>query len=264
VGNGQVDTDDVAANCTTDPAAFQARFSDLFQGPFASGAPEGDLFGRFFPRGDFEFTNSAQLAYQATGFVALGIVGDQTIAEGALPQTFVMTFADIATQEPVGELGHFDPATGEGSATVPDVDPGQWAVAAACVGPSLDLDTLEAGIRASGDLLEGLGVPVAPGGLSDPAVTEFVQDFLDDPDATFIDFLQQIGPDLLQPIVDFDALGFQIFCVQDEDGNCPGGQEPPPSTTTTTEQPEQPQPQEPQPPVAPPATPVSGQPTFTG
>ena len=34
-----------------------------------------------------------------------------------------MTFADFA-QNPLGTLGHFDPVTGVGSVTVPDIDPG--------------------------------------------------------------------------------------------------------------------------------------------
>ena len=213
VVNGQVNVADVAEHCTTDLAEFQARFQELLSGPFAGGSAQGELFGRFFPTGSFDFENHAQLAYQATGFVVLGLASDPAIAEEALPQTFVMTFADIATQEPVGELGNFDPATGEGSVTVPDVEPGLWAVAAACVGPSLDLDTLEAGIRENGEFLEGLGAPVAGSGVGSPEFAEFAQEFLGDENATFIDFLQEVGPTLLQPIVQQDALGVQLFNV---------------------------------------------------
>ena len=100
----------------------------------------------------------------------LGIAADFNGAtETALPQTFVMTFASVVTQQPVGELGHFDPTTGAGSVVVPNVAPGLWAVAATCVGPSLDLDFLEAGIRANGaarfdeDAAKATGLLVDPG-----------------------------------------------------------------------------------------------------
>jgi hypothetical protein len=58
----------------------------------------------------------------------------------------VLTFADLATQEPVGELSSFDPVTGVGPVVVPDVTPGPWAVAAVCIAPTLDLEALDAGI----------------------------------------------------------------------------------------------------------------------
>jgi hypothetical protein len=205
VVHGMVDTNDVAANCVTDLAEFQDRFSQLFSDPnlYNNGQVGGELFDRFFPTGDFDYETYEQLSYGLTGFVILGIALDPGIAEGALPLTFVMTFADIATQEPVGEMGNFDPDTGEGSVVVPDVDPGLWAVAAACVGPSFDIDTLEAGIRSSAPFLESLGIP------SDPeALIEQLGGF-----DGFLAFLEEIGPDLLEPIVTPDALGLQLFTV---------------------------------------------------
>ncbi|HYZ98775.1 MAG TPA: hypothetical protein VE575_08505, partial [Acidimicrobiales bacterium] len=216
VVTGQVDVADVAEHCTTDVAAFQARFDELLSGPYANGLPEGELFDRFFPTGEFDdIENHAQVAYLATGFVVLGLSFDPALAEEALPQTFVMTFADIATQEPVGELGNFDPDTGEGSVTVPDVEPGLWAVAAACVGPSLDLETLEAGIRENGEFLEGLGAPATD--LLSEEFVAFMREFTGNEDADEFDllfeFLGQVGPTLLQPIVQQDALGVQLFNV---------------------------------------------------
>jgi hypothetical protein len=203
----------VAAHCVTTVEEFQARFLELLQGPFAGGAEEGELFDRFFPGGSFVFENHDQAAYSLLGFTLLGLVGfaGPEPAENALPQTFVMTFADVATQEPVGELGNFDPATGQGSVVVPDVDPGLWAVAAACVGPSFDIDTLEAGIRQGGDFLEEIG---APADLNSPEFEEFIEDFTGEEgfDAV-IAFLQAIGPTLLQPIMVPDALGFELFTV---------------------------------------------------
>jgi hypothetical protein len=226
---GQVDTDDIAEHCVTELEAFQARFQELASDPdlFNGGAAGGALFDRFFPTGSFDYETHEQLAYALTGLVAFGLAGltGPEPAQEALPQTFVLTFADIATQEPVGEMGNFDPATGEGIVEVPDIEPGQWAVAAACVGPILDdLDALEAGIRSSGPFLEELGAP--PDFLS-PEFAEFVEDFtgVEGFDA-IIAFLEEIGPTLLEPIVVPDALGAVIFCILDETGECPA-EEPP-------------------------------------
>jgi hypothetical protein len=41
--NGQVNPADVAANCVTDVAAFQARFQEWLDGPFVGGNTEGEL-----------------------------------------------------------------------------------------------------------------------------------------------------------------------------------------------------------------------------
>jgi hypothetical protein len=229
--SGQVDTNDIAENCVTDLEAFQARFATLLNDPnlFNGGQPSGPLFDRFHPPGttDFVFNTHAQLAYSVTGLIAAGLsglLGDEP-AEEALPQTFVFTFADIETQEPVGEMSNFDAATGQGTVEVPDLEPGQWAVAAACVGPILDdLDALEAGIRASGEFLAEIGAPTNP---NTPEFQEFVQEFLDDPDAGLFEFLEAIGPDIVENIVVPDALGAVIFCIFDETGQCPAPPPPP-------------------------------------
>ena len=208
---GQVNVADVAASCVTDLTAFQARFQALLDGPYAGGSNSGELFSRFFPGGEFVFENCDQAAYSLTGITVLGIGANiMGAAETALPQTFAMTFADIATQQPVGELGHFDPATGAGSVVVPDVAPGPWAVAAACVGPSFDVDFLETGIRKNGAFLESLGFPTCD--INDPAFAEFVQQLLG-PDADLFAFLNAFGPTFIQNIVTPDALGVQIFTV---------------------------------------------------
>jgi hypothetical protein len=213
--NGQVNVADVAAHCVTDVEDFMARFEELFADPdrFNFGGDSGELFDRFFPTGDFDYETHEQLAYPLVGLTVLGLAGfvGPEAAEEALPQTFVMTFADVATQEPVGELSNFDPDTGQGSVVVPDVDPGLWAVAAVCVGPAFDIDTLEAGIRASGPFLEELG---APADFLSPEFDEFVEDFTGEEgfDA-LIAFLEEIGPTLLQPIMVPDALGFELFTV---------------------------------------------------
>jgi hypothetical protein len=230
---GQVDTDDIAENCVTQLEAFQARFGELFE--IFNDFSEGGFASRFFDVTNQLVENHDQLAYLFTGLAALGISANLGgAAEDALPQTFVFTFADIATQEPVGEMGNFDPATGEGLVTVPDIEPGQWAVAAACVGPILDdLDALEAGIRANGAFLQELGVPLPENPqdpFGDPALQEFMQEFLGSEAtglALIIEFLGVIGPDLLEPIVTPDALGAVIFCILDENGECPTDVVPP-------------------------------------
>jgi len=106
--------------------------------------------------------------------------------------------------------GHFDPVTGVGSVTVPNVTPGPQAVAATCVEPSLDVGTLEAGISANGAFLESLGPPTCD--LNDPAFAEFVGEFLGGEPDLFA-FLAAIGPTLVQNIVVPRALGVQIFNV---------------------------------------------------
>jgi hypothetical protein len=251
---GMVDTDDVAANCVTELEAFQARFQELFEGPFVSGGFEGELTQRFFPDpNNIVFENTDQTAYVLLLALALGLggaLGDEP-AQDALPQTFVLTFADIATQEPVGEMGNFDPATGEGLVTVPDIEPGQWAVAAACVGPSFDLDVLEAGIREGGAFLEEIGAP--PVDPLSPEFAEFMQEFLDSEATGFellIEFLGEIGPTLLEPIMVPDALGAVIFCILDENGVCPTDVVPPAPDDDDDD--------------AEPAPPVVIQPDFTG
>jgi hypothetical protein len=216
--NGQVNPLDVAASCVTELDPFIARFNELFQGPFVSGNTVGELPQTWFPDPDnIVYENADQMAYVLTLLVVLGIANDlQGAAQAALPQTFVMTFADIVTQDPVGPRGGFDPATGVGSVLVPDVAPGLWAVAAACVGPTLDIPTLQAGIEQSGDFLESIGIQFGPDGPSSPEFEAFAQEFLDS-DLTGFDllvaFVNAIGPTLLEPIVVPDALGIQLFTV---------------------------------------------------
>jgi hypothetical protein len=209
---GQVDVDDVAQFCVTDLAEFQAEFQALIDGPYAGGGPEGELFSRFFPGGEFVFENCDQAAYSLTGLVALGIGANiGGAAETAFPQSFVMTFADIATQNPIGQLGRFDPTTGVGSVVVPDIPPGVAAIAATCVSPQFDVDLLEAGIRENGAFLEAIGA--SPCDINSPEFSQFVADFLGQEPDIFA-FLNAIGPSLLQNVVKFDALGLQLFTVQ--------------------------------------------------
>jgi hypothetical protein len=209
--NGQVDTDDIDQYCVTDPQEFQDSFEALFEGPYAFGAEEGELFDTFYPGGTFVYENYNQTAYVLTGLVVLGIGADVNgAAADAFPQTFVMTFADLLTQEPLGPLGHFDPVTGMGSVVVPDLAPGPYPVAATCVRPTMDLNLLIAGIEANGAFLESIGAPID---INDPEFEQFAKDYLGDPNATGFDFLFAIGPTLIQNIVEIRALGVQFYTV---------------------------------------------------
>jgi hypothetical protein len=136
-------------------------------------------------------------------------------AETALPQTFALTFAEIATQEPVGELSTFDPVTGVGTVTTPDVAPGLWAVAAACVAPVLDIDALEAGIRENGAFLESLGFPTCD--INSQAFADYVEVLLGE-GADLFTFLFAFGPTFVQSIVAPEALGAQFFTVLAQPG----------------------------------------------
>jgi len=208
--SGQVNSADIAANCVTDQTQFQARFEELFTGPYASGGTVGELFDRFFPTGEFVFENTNQAAYSLTGFIVLGISQNLAgAADTAFPQTFVMAFADVATQQPIGQLGSFDPTSGVGSVTVPDIPPGPAVVAATCVGPSLDVDTLTAGIERSGAFLTSIG---APADINSSEFGAFVEQFAG-PGADLFTFLNLIGPTLIQSIVTFDAIGLAPFTV---------------------------------------------------
>lgn len=85
--------------------------------------------------------------------------------EQLLSNFFVLTFVDIGTMEPVGERSTFDPETGDGKITVPELDPGLWAVAATCVFPVVDdpaawvaaVDGAVAALRAYPELLNDDG-----------------------------------------------------------------------------------------------------------
>jgi hypothetical protein len=214
VVTGQVDPADVAESCVTDIAEFQQQFLAVFEGPFASGSTEAELFQRFFPgQSDFIFENCDQLAYSITGITVFGIAQNfNGAAETAFPQSFVLTFADLATQEPIGELSTFDPVTGTGTVVTPDLPPGPAPIAAICISPTLDIDALEAGIRETGDFLRSIGLTDE---ICDPNIPEFaafVEEFLG-PGADLFAFLEAIGPDVIQNIVEFDALGLQIFTV---------------------------------------------------
>src|SRR5262249_61190012 len=106
-------------------------------------------------------------------------------------------------------LGPSDPAPGGGSVTVPDIDPGLYPVAATCVRPLLDVDLLEAGIRKNGAFLQSIGMPAD---INSPEFQTFVENF---PGANgdVFQFLNIIGPTLIQSVVSPAALGVQLFTI---------------------------------------------------
>src|SRR5262249_44101662 len=127
----------------------------------------------------------------------------------------VMTFADLS-QNPIGTLGHFDPTTGVGSVTAPDIVSGTFPVAATCVGPLFDLDALQAGIEKSGAFFAGLGMQFGPRGPASPEVETWAQGYLNSMNTGFdllIEFATAVGPTLIQNIVTPDALGVQFFTI---------------------------------------------------
>jgi hypothetical protein len=242
--NGQVDTDDVAEHCTTELADFQALFGERIDLVVES------VFGTDFPLQE-EITNFEELVGAFYFLIRAGVSGleglsdpDDELAAGVLAQTFVMTFADIATQQPVGETGNFDPNTGEGSVVVPDVDPGLWAVAAACVSPTTDPEVIAAAVSGAAEFVEAELDFEEPF----PSVLDLALEGLQG--GPIVDTLQEIGPTLIQPLMVPDAFGFDIFCVFDEEGVCPVDDEIP----DDVEAPEAPRP----------AEPVVVEPVFTG
>jgi hypothetical protein len=213
---GQVDPADVAESCVTDLAEFQNQFTVLVEDVFdVNGNPtQTELFQRFFPgQTDFIFETCEQLAFSITGITTFGIsLNINGAAETALPQTFVLTFADLATQEPIGEISTFDPVTGTGTVVAPDLAPGPYPVVATCVGPTLDIDALETGIRETGEFLRSIGFTDE---ICDPNIPEFQAKLeeLFGPGTDLFAFLEAIGADVIQNIVEFQAIGLQVFTI---------------------------------------------------
>jgi hypothetical protein len=219
--SGQVDTDDIAEHCVTDLETFRSE-----EGPFVQGILA--LTDLVFEQGGVidEPTNSEELAAVLLAVITLGVIFDAEIAEGVLAQTFVLTFADIATQEPVGEMGNFDRETGAGLVTVPDIEPGQWAVAAACVSPTSDPEAIRAALdNEITPFVDGLDF--SEFGFSEPfpTIAEILNAAL--AGGEFTAFLEEIGPTLLEPLMVPDALGAVIFCILDENNECPTDVVPP-------------------------------------
>jgi hypothetical protein len=242
--NGQVDVDDVAANCTTDPAELQAKFTELANAAQTLILEEGYLPTEFRGYHTYEELSAATVLAAAAGPIYF-----EEYLDEAMAQTFVMTFAEVATQEPVGERVNFDPAVGQATITVPELDPGVWAVAATCVEPSIDPARIRTAISEGATYFESQGIelPVVPDGPED-----------------FAPFAAEHGPTILVPVMQPEALGAQIFTILGDDqpptSVPPAGPGAPDPVGSVTPAPAAPGTL----PTARPATPVTGQPTFTG
>lgn len=226
VVSGQVDTADVAEHCVTDIEGVQARFREfglVAANEFLERYPEGPYPPDEFPEGQPLPTSRLTefLAWTAFGLLGGGVSSSAEKAALVLPQLFVMTFADVATQQPVGQIGSFDPDTGVGSVVVPDVAQGPWAVAAACVMPSIDVAEIQIGVdRAVALWTEQFDLPDF---IDETNVTEVERIFNEeiigcetdpcDVEASFTAFTLRWGPTLLSYIAEFDALGLQVFTV---------------------------------------------------
>jgi hypothetical protein len=190
VVHAMVNTDDIAANCSTEEE-LAVRFRAIYDK-----INDELLFDEAYCGTPAVVDNYDCLAAVYYGLLGFGISGD--FPPGSLATAFAnahaLTFADIATQEPQGEVSTFDPNTGLGSVVVPNVDPGLWAVAAACVVP--DPDLLEAAIPSAAAKLEADGQP-----LSDELTQEV------------FDYLNENAVELLMPVVVPEALGVQLFTV---------------------------------------------------
>jgi hypothetical protein len=194
VVNGMVNTDDIAANCFTTEEEVQAAFMEVYPGYLGQESTIQMYFPDFPEKDVFPADNYVQLAYVYLVFTVFGINFDvDGAATTALENSHALVFANLA-QEIQGEPSTFDQDTGLGSVIVPNVDPGLWAVAAACVAP--DISKLD-------DTLQAIAVILEADGRS---LDELNFD-------EFIAYLTDHAVQFLQPFVSPVALGVQLFTV---------------------------------------------------
>lgn len=249
---GQVDPDDIAELCVTDLDEFRSA-----DGPFVGGLNaavevalgSGEIFGQDPPVVPASFEELAAVLYAV---LARAMATDPELAQHVHGRTFVMNFIDDGARG-VGELGSLDPETGEGSVIVPDIEPGFWLLAAACVSPSPFEPTIRAALAETAAFLEG-EVDLSGFGFSNPFPTadELLAALGEE---EFVALLREILRPLVGPLMEPDGYGLVSFCVLDAQGRCPPDVGPPPPPP-----PEQPRPgDEPTP-----AEPVIDEPGFTG
>lgn len=192
VVNGQVDPATVPPNCNTTVGQVTATFGE-FSRMMSDPAFAEPFWGPIDDNFLFVPVNEQQLSYYfltlATAVIELNF---NNAAQMVLDQSFVMTFADILTQSPVGDLGSFDPVTGVGSVVVPDVAPGLWAVAASCVEPRAD--RIAAAVEAGKVTLQGIAVPLPP-------------------DFDLFGALETYAALMLPPLMGPKAFGFQLYTI---------------------------------------------------
>lgn len=146
---GNVNPELIAENClvASDPEdvdAVQAHFTALFGAyqPYLASITEA-------PVDTLEELAGAGFNLALLGIA--GILGDENTIE-YMGNTYVLTFIDLGTTEPIGERSTFDPTSGVGQVVAPDVDPGLYGVAATCVEPVLTdeafAEAIAAGVEA--------------------------------------------------------------------------------------------------------------------
>lgn len=237
----ELDPDLIAESCTLSLEDFVAQATEFDSGPFTT-AFEELIVRRGWSTTPPDFTTDPEAAaFLAIRGILFGVRFFPDIPETVFDQTFALTFADIGTQQPVGDLSSFDPLNGTGTVTVPEVAPGSWAVAATCLewNMAFDIETLEAAMEVGAAWLEANAEQPYPETLADPA---------------FQALATQIGPTVLgEGVLVPGATWVEIFCVT-AGGVCqttPPPTAPGPGGTVN-------------PPIAQPAEAVQGDPNFTG
>ncbi len=210
--NGQVDVDDIAANCITDPREFISQFVDP-DNPTGTMTPYLEIalgFGNSLNPATAD--PALLLAAQVGAAFPIGIAADLLqpeptgVADAAVQATMIMGFADLATASPIAPYGNFDPSTGVGSTPVPDIDGGSQVVIATCVGLPDELDP------------EAYAAAVEAG-------AEYIRENFDEPYPSFGSeefnaVAADIAPAILVNLVEPMALGIATFCVEDGEGSC--------------------------------------------
>lgn len=241
VVTGQVDVDDVAEDCLSvdELVGNVVNSVDDSLGEWSQMPPPAGL-------------SEEQVQTFANAVQTLRI-GVQVFEETAMQlwlETFVFTFADAVTQELLGETGNFDPTTGEGSVVVPQVAPGVYGLAAACVGlqsaEQLLAGGYDAGLLAFWDWIDENDIEVPEN--QDPVDEEW-QAFVEESALEWV-------PEMITP----RAVGIGVFCVLTPDGLC--GDEPV-EEDAVLDDPVTPPVQDLEPPAAAAAV-VQTRPTFTG
>jgi hypothetical protein len=191
VVHGMVNTTDIANNCATTTQEIRTIFN-AWEFGFILSSENQDIY-----LGD-GVNNYVDLAYVYLALIGVGIAFNNPAGsqQTALENSHALVFANLA-QEIQGEASTFDQDTGLGSVVVPNVDPGLWVVAAACVEPVADPDVLAATLEnVIAPQLEADGRPIS---------TDLPPDILDYLDVHAVQFLQ--------PMVAPVALGVQLFTV---------------------------------------------------
>lgn len=198
VVEGVVDADDVAAACLSVDELVGNAVTEI-----DAALPDWEP-----PAGLSE--EQAEVFAEAVQTLRVGVQTFPEIAEQLWSETFVFTFADIETQELLGDTGSFDPASGEGSIVVPELEPGTYALAAACVQIQSAAMLVDGGLDAGA---EAFWAWVADNDIDVP-----------DPDVIGEEwqaFVEESALEWVPELIDPRAVGIQLFCIDGPDEPCP-------------------------------------------